>query len=382
MILVKHGDFVISGINVEKGAMSVYQGLEDITATIHYSSYTLDKEKIDIEFLKYFLKSDEFKKALKEQVPGGIKTEIKPKHLLPLVVEIPKEVEAQREVVEKLNCQNQKFELLHTELTHQQTLLTRLRQSILQEAVHGQLTAQWRQANPHQEPASELLRRIQAEKAATGKKERPLPPVKAEEMPFELPEGWVWCRLGDVVDMSRGRFSIRPRNDPRYFGGKYPFIQIGSLDEKGSVVSEYEQTLNEDGRKASKMFPKGTIAIAIVGGTIANLGVLGIDMCFTDSMVGIVPTDYYNQEFILNFLRFKQPEIKKEAYQMAGQPNIKIPTLANLVLPLPPLPEQTAIVAQVERLLGLVGQLEAEAAGQRVQAEGLLQAALREAMGA
>lgn len=62
--------------------------------------------------------------------------------------------------------------------------------------------------------------------------------------------------------------------------------------------------------------------------------------------------------------------------------NLNHRILTNLPFPLPPLPEQAAIVAQVERLLGLVGQLEAEAAGQLVEAEGLLQAALREAMGA
>lgn len=89
MIVVKKGDLVISGINVEKGAMSVYRGEEDVTATIHYSSYSFNENKIDIEFLKYFLRSPEFREALKEQVPGGIKTEIKPKHLLPLEVIIP-----------------------------------------------------------------------------------------------------------------------------------------------------------------------------------------------------------------------------------------------------------------------------------------------------
>ena len=71
MILVKKGDLVISGINVEKGAMAVYTGVEDITATIHYSSYRFNEDKIDVDFLKSFLKSIEFKTALKEQVPGG-----------------------------------------------------------------------------------------------------------------------------------------------------------------------------------------------------------------------------------------------------------------------------------------------------------------------
>ncbi len=60
MILIKQGDLVISGINVEKGAMSIYKGEEDVVATIHYSSYEYDLEKIDLNYLRHFLKSSEF----------------------------------------------------------------------------------------------------------------------------------------------------------------------------------------------------------------------------------------------------------------------------------------------------------------------------------
>jgi type I restriction enzyme S subunit len=94
MILIKKGDLVISGINVEKGCNgSLYRRRR------HNCNYSL-------EFLKFFLKSIEFKTALKEQVPGGIKTEIKPKHLLPLVVEIPTDINNQKEVVEILKSRN------------------------------------------------------------------------------------------------------------------------------------------------------------------------------------------------------------------------------------------------------------------------------------
>src|SRR3989344_5301082 len=74
MILVKKGDLVISGINVEKGAIAVYQGDGDILATIHYSSYEFDKSKIDIGYFKWFLKSRAFRKAVQTQTRGGIKT--------------------------------------------------------------------------------------------------------------------------------------------------------------------------------------------------------------------------------------------------------------------------------------------------------------------
>ena len=79
-----------------------------------------------------------------------------------------------------------------------------LRKLILQLAVEGKLTAEWRKENPDVEPASELLSRIQAEKAELVKakkikKSKPLPPVGAEEVPFEVPAEWVWCRLGDAT---------------------------------------------------------------------------------------------------------------------------------------------------------------------------------------
>jgi len=129
----------------------------------------------------------------------------------------------------------------------------------------------------------------------------------------------------------------------------------------------------------SKQFEKGTIAIAIVGGTIGNLGVLGLDMCFPDSMVGISPTPNTNQDFILLLLRYKQPEIKKAAYQMAGQPNIKLPTLMNLVISLPPLAEQHAIVARVEKLMAMIDELEKQVTARKEQSEMLMQSVLREA---
>lgn len=164
MILIKSGDLVISGINVAKGALGVYHGDADVTATIHYSSYTFDESKVSVEFFKRFLKSPIFIQLLKEQVKGGIKTEIKPKHLLPLEIMLPDKDEQLFILSQFQRIENEDAELKH-ELTRQQALLKKLRQQILQEAIEGKLTADWRAQNPNVEPASELLKRIAAEKA-------------------------------------------------------------------------------------------------------------------------------------------------------------------------------------------------------------------------
>lgn len=291
------------------------------------------------------------------------------------------DIERQKEIKSRfVNAEETKINL-STELTHQLDLVKQLRQAFLREAMQGKLALQ----DPNDEPASELLKKIKAEKEQLIKekkikKEKELSPIKPEEIPFEIPENWVWCRLGDVVRMSRGRFSIRPRNDPSYLGGKYPFIQIGSLDESGSTINDAPQTLNEKGYKVSKDFPAGTIAIAIVGGTIGNLGVLGKAMCFTDSIVGVLPNKNYNQDYILNFLRSVQPSIKEASYQMAGQPNIKIPNLTNLIFPLPSLSEQHRIVAKLDQLMRHCDELEQSIKQSQTQNEQLLQQVLREAL--
>ena len=105
--------------------------------------------------------------------------------------------------------------------------------------------------------------------------------------------------LGDVAVLERGRFSPRPRNDPRYYGGDYPFIQTGDIAGCGHRLSEYRQTLNEKGIHVSKKFSAGTIVIAIVGATIGATAILEIDVYAPDSVIGIsVNDELYNNVFM------------------------------------------------------------------------------------
>ena len=181
MIRVKRDDLVISGINAAKGAIAVYQGNQDALATIHYSAYEFNPERISVDFLKWFFKSPKFAALLKEQVPGGIKTEIKPKHILPLKVKLPRLPEQLR-IANRLDRFYSEHTKLICEITHQESLLSKLKQTILQEAIHGKLTADWRTENPEVEPPSQLLGRIREEKQRLIaekklRKEKPLSPV-------------------------------------------------------------------------------------------------------------------------------------------------------------------------------------------------------------
>ncbi len=109
--------------------------------------------------------------------------------------------------------------------------------------------------------------------------------------------------------------------------------------------------MNDKGLKVSKKFQKGTAVIAIVGATIGNTGLLGYDMCFPDSLVGLETGTDEGNRYVELYLRHKKQEIRQESYSSGGQPNIKLEFLNPYPLALPPLPEQREIVHRVERAL-------------------------------
>lgn len=135
-------------------------------------------------------------------------------------------------------------------------------------------------------------------------------------------------KLGTIAKLERGRFSPRPRNDPRYYNGQYPFIQTGDIANSGHRLSNYTQTLNELGIGVSKRFEAGTIVIALVGATIGATAILERDVYAPDSVIGITP-NYYNNVFLETLLQFWQPELLRNAPESA-RPNINLEILSNL----------------------------------------------------
>lgn len=388
MILIKKGDLVISGINVEKGASAVYKGEDDITATIHYSSYEFDEERIDIDFLQYYLRSEEFIRNIKEQVPGGIKTEIKPKHILPLRVTIPIDVSDQRDIVFALKSHFQKIGNYESENNHQLDLLKKLRQHILQDAIKGKLVPQ----DPNDEPARKLLERIKSEKEKLIqekkiKKEKPLPDIKPEEIPFEIPENWVWCRLGDIsTNITKGSSPtwqgiryVKSENDGILFitsknVGNYNLI----LDELTYVEKEFN---NIEPRSILK---KGDLLTNIVGGSIGRTAMYNLDkianinqaVCLIRFEASGVDLNYFlhlmNSDTVIEMM-FKN--------QFApGRANLSMSNISTFPIPLPPLPEQQRIVSKIEQLMKICNELEQTIMQNQKYTQDLLQVALKEAL--
>ncbi len=137
-----------------------------------------------------------------------------------------------------------------------------------------------------------------------------------------------YLKLGEIAILERGRFSPRPRNDPKYFNGEYPFIQTGDISSSNHRLSEYKQTLNEQGIKVSKKFCVGTIVMAIVGATIGATAILEREVYAPDSVIGITPYNY-NNVFLETLLQFWQPQLLANAPECA-RPNINLAILGEV----------------------------------------------------
>jgi len=383
MILVCPGDLVISGINVAKGAMGLYHGKEDVTATIHYSSYTFDESKIDVEYFKRFLKSAEFIKLLQKQVKGGIKTEIKPKHILPLEIDLP-DIEEQKEIVTHFKSIETEDGELKDELTHQQTLLKKLRQQILQEAIEGKLTADWRAKNPDVEPASELLARIQAEKQQLIKdkkikKQKPLPAISEDEKPFALPEGWNFYFLDEITYMTRGS---SPRPIVEYITDRIDgvnWIKIGDTKNVAKYITSTRQKITKEGAKKSQRVEIGDFILSnsMSYGKPFIMKIEGYihDGWFLIKLLGDIDVNYFYYLLLSNVAQSQFLELASGAVVK----NIRAEIVKKTILPLPPLSEQKAIVAKVEKLLSVCDQLETQITHNQNHANALMQAVLKEA---
>jgi len=157
-----------------------------------------------------------------------------------------------------------------------------------------------------------------------------------------IPEDWKITRLGEIGELERGKFSFRPRNDPKFYGGEFPFIQTGDISVANGIIKKYSQTLNEDGFKISKLFKKGTIVISIAG-NIGDVGILDFDSCFPDSIVGIKANSEKTNHLFLMYLLQKFKSGLDSIAPRSTQKNINLGILGTFKLPLPSLPEQQKI---------------------------------------
>jgi type I restriction enzyme, S subunit len=202
-------------------------------------------------------------------------------------------------------------------------------------------------------------------------------PREGETLPHlrfpEFQDAPVWEEksLKTICKIQRGKFSHRPRNDPRFFGGKYPFIQTGDVVKSNGGAVQASQTLNELGLSVSKLF-KPTIVLITIAANIGDTGLLEQEACFTDSVVGLIPVKGVSPYFLGLAVSGKKEYLNKIA-PAAAQKNINNEILSVLPILIPQFEEQQRIASCLSSLDDLIIAQSAKLEGLRAHKKGLLQ---------
>ncbi|MBM3419208.1 MAG: hypothetical protein FJX92_05520 [Bacteroidetes bacterium] len=369
--IIEKGCFAYNPYRVNVGSIGL---VSDDTRGLISPAYVVFKPKpksIISELLLKFLKSDEGLRQIKFYARGTVRQALRFEDLCNIEITIP-EYDDQQNLYRKLIKSQEASNILDAELKIQLELLKQLRQQLLQDAVQGKLVEQ----NPKDEPASELLKKVKAEKQKfiakkKLKKEKELTPIKPEEIPFEIPESWVWCRLGEICEFKNGKAH------EQYIREEGKFIL---------VTSRFVSTSGKQIKRATKMLTplyKNEIVIVMSdvpgGRALGRAYLIEKDDTYTlNQRIGGISPFIINSHYLclaldrnMHFLNFDDGK---------KQTNLRKDQILSCLIPIPPFYEQNRIVQKVEELMRYCNELEDSIQESESQNEKLLQQALREAL--
>ena len=360
--LRKANQFIYGKQNFHKGAFGIIpQELDDFESSSDIPSFDVSPNCLP-EWIFYFFKDKGRYLQLEKYATGVGSKRISPKKIFDIEIPLPS-IEEQKRIIKKIKATEVRVDNLQLQIDNQKTNLKNLRKQILQDAIEGKLTKEWREKNPDIEPASKLLEKIKIEKEKLIakkkiKKEKPLSEINKNEIPFELPESWVWTRLGEMCYRIHYGFNASAKKEKdgvRLL--RITDIQDSKVDWDNVPGCDYSQKdietygLNEN-----------DIVIARTGGTIGKSFLVKnkiVESLFASYLIRLVPSKLSSSEYIKLFL--ETPIYWKQLFNAAwgaGQPNVNGSSLQKLFFPLPPLPEQLAIVSKLQTIMQKIDEAE------------------------
>ncbi len=401
-------DILIARTGGTTGKTMLIQNIEETSVFASYLIRLSVSEDYNPEYIYLFLNSYLFWNQILDLKNGTAQPNVNankmttiifpscPKEIQDEIVEYKKDKSLKNYVLKqaqfyfhKINIVHQNLKLIISENEKQSEIISKLKQAILQEASAGQLTAEWRTQNPMQKgnpdtDAAALLAKIKAEKQqliAEGKlkKEKPLPEISPDEIPFSLPDSWVWCRLVEIAEGFEYGSSSKSLKS-----GKVPVLRMGNLqnglvDLTDLVYTNEEKEIEQYALFYGDLLFNRTNSRELVGKT--SLFLYDKKMIYAGylvryRMLGSISFQYTNYVMNSQLHRDWCHTIKVDAI---GQSNINATKLRSFCFPLPPLAEQKAIVEKVDRLMNIIDQLEQQIKHRKQLAEDLIQTVLREA---
>lgn len=377
----KAGQFIYGKQNFHKGAFGIIpKELDGFESSSDLPAFDVSKECLP-EWIFYFFKQGNYYLQLAKIARGVATQRIHPDQIFDLEIPLP-DIKTQKEYLSNIYQLENKGKELSTELYRHEDLLTQLRQAFLREAMQGKLVEQ----NSKDGNATELLKKIKAEKEKLIsekklKKEKELSPIKEEEIPFDIPKNWVWCRLNEVclqiVDC--------PHSTPKYLHNEtgYYGIDTTCIDDLGNIVRL--RNLSKEGydERVRRLVPtendivyarEGSIGLAAFIPKDKNI-CLGQRVMLFRSAKGIDSTFL---KMVVSDESYKNRLLEK--HRGMGAKHVNVKDIVSSVIPLPPLAEQKRIVKKLEEVMNLCEELKTTITYNQNYTDQLLQVALKDAL--
>ena len=321
-----------------------------------------------VSFIKVLFNSPVFEIFLREKTTGTAVAQMSAKDLATLAIPLPPLAEQKRIVaaIEKFMPLIEEYGKKETELkAFNEQIGTLTKKAILQEAVQGKLVPQIAAEGN----AKDLLEEIKKEKLIKEgkiKKEKPLPEITEDEIPFDIPENWCWCRVGDLFSTMSGlgyKKDVLSEKSSKMIR----VLRGGNILDTSYTFKNYD-IMNSDKYVKSELFLKKNYLITPAVTSLDHIGKIGyIEKDYDDTVVGgfvLMLIPYYSDEILSKYCLFLFGtrwfrDMCKEITHKSGQAfyNLSRDKLLNLVIPVPPLSEQKRIVDAIENLLPLCEKL-------------------------
>ena len=302
-------------------------------------------ETLYSKFLFYLMLSEYVVEGVNKYMKGDNSPSINNENITNFLYPLPP-LSEQRRIVEKIEELLALVDDLETNKTDLQSYIKQAKSKVLEMAVRGELVPQ----NPENEPASVLLEHIKKEQKPSKSKGKTTEHNThyEEELPFDIPENWVWCRLGEVCEKIETGNSINAKiKETKYKNLEEGFPYIGTKDISENHYIKYDNGIKIPFLEKFKIAKKNSVLLCIEGGSAGRkIGITNRDVCFGNKLAKFYSHNISNS-YILFFLMSEQfkSQFKESVSGLIG--GVSVNKLGQFVLPLPPLAEQKRIVEKI-----------------------------------
>ncbi len=383
----KSGQFIYGKQNLHKGAFGIVpHELDGFESSSDIPAFDID-DSCHPEWIFYFFKKGNFYLKLETLAKGVGSKRINPKQIFELDIYLPTKQE-QENIINEIHAAELNYKKLEKELLLQQKNLTKLRKSILQDAIRGKLTKDWRKQNQTIESINKLQKQIESKKKLFIKEKKikipkPLPKIQKEEFPFNIPVSWEWSRLKSIGHIIGG--GTPSKRNFNYWNGNIPWIS--PKDMKRDYIYESQDYITMEGvnNSSANLIPEGSLLIVARSGILKRtipIAINKVKCTVNQDLKVLIPYIPNMNEYIRLGLKGMESILLKDfvKYGMTVH-SLKYSEFELLPFPLPPIEEQKEISKKVKKLNINCDNLENEINSNRENSEKLLQSIFSKLLG-